>query len=230
VKPRSAAGLSGPNPTGHLPQAVLETPLRTTLRSAALALTAAVVLPVLPAVVAPTTAVAAPKAAAQTSVDWLVREARAKTTIAHLAARRAQAAQHAYVTASPANREPRRAAADHARRHAKATATIAHLARAKADRAVKASQPRASRSATRTAPAGVWDKLAQCESGGNWRINTGNGYYGGLQFSLSSWRAVGGSGYPHAASKAEQILRAERLKAKQGWGAWPACTRKLGLR
>jgi hypothetical protein len=205
--------------------------LRTTLRSAALALTAAVVLPVLPAVVAPSAAVAAPKAAAaQTSVDWLVRDARAKSTIAHLAARRAKAAQHAYLTASTVNLEPRRAAADHARRHARATATIAHLARVKADRAVKASQPRASRSATRIAPAGVWDKLAQCESGGNWRINTGNGYYGGLQFSLSSWRAVGGSGYPHAASKAEQILRAERLKAKQGWGAWPACTRKLGLR
>lgn len=81
-----------------------------------------------------------------------------------------------------------------------------------------------------TASAGVWDRLAQCESGGNWSINTGNGYYGGLQFSLSSWRAVGGSGYPHQASKSEQIARAEMLKARQGWGAWPACTAKLGLR
>lgn len=77
---------------------------------------------------------------------------------------------------------------------------------------------------------GVWDRLAQCESGGNWSINTGNGYYGGLQFSLSSWRAVGGQGYPHQASKAEQIARAEALKARQGWGAWPACTKKMGLR
>lgn len=77
---------------------------------------------------------------------------------------------------------------------------------------------------------GVWDRLAQCESSGNWAINTGNGYYGGLQFSLSSWRAVGGTGYPHQASKAEQIARAEKLKAIQGWGAWPACTAKLGLR
>lgn len=77
---------------------------------------------------------------------------------------------------------------------------------------------------------GVWDRLAACESGGNWAINTGNGYYGGLQFSLSSWRAVGGSGYPHQASKSEQIARAEILKARQGWGAWPACTAKLGLR
>jgi LysM repeat protein len=81
-----------------------------------------------------------------------------------------------------------------------------------------------------SASAGVWDRLAMCESGGNWSINTGNGYYGGLQFSLSSWRAVGGSGYPHQASKAEQIARAEILKARQGWGAWPACTIKLGIR
>lgn len=77
---------------------------------------------------------------------------------------------------------------------------------------------------------GVWDQLARCEAGGNWSTNTGNGYYGGLQFSLSSWRAVGGSGYPHQASKAEQIARAEMLKARQGWGAWPACSAKIGLR
>lgn len=76
---------------------------------------------------------------------------------------------------------------------------------------------------------GVWDRLAMCESGGNWAINTGNGYYGGLQFTLSSWQAVGGTGYPHHASKAEQIARAERLQAIQGWGAWPACTAKLGI-
>jgi LysM repeat protein len=76
----------------------------------------------------------------------------------------------------------------------------------------------------------VWDSLARCESGGNWAINTGNGYYGGLQFSLSSWRGVGGSGYPHQASREEQIARAEMLLARQGWGAWPACSAKLGLR
>jgi Tfp pilus assembly protein FimV len=99
-----------------------------------------------------------------------------------------------------------------------------------------ASAPRrsaaASRSAApaRSANAAVWDRLAHCESGGRWNINTGNGYYGGLQFSLRSWRAVGGSGYPHRASKAEQIKRAERLRQVQGWGAWPACSRKLGLR
>ncbi len=77
---------------------------------------------------------------------------------------------------------------------------------------------------------GVWDRLAACESGGRWHLSTGNGFYGGLQFTLSSWRAVGGSGYPHQASKAEQIARAEKLMAIQGWGAWPACSSKLGLR
>ncbi|WP_440101328.1 transglycosylase family protein [Glutamicibacter mishrai] len=83
-----------------------------------------------------------------------------------------------------------------------------------------------------TAPANAastWDKLAQCESGGNWSINTGNGYYGGLQFSLSTWKAFGGSGMPHQASKAEQIRVATKVQAAQGWGAWPACTAKLGI-
>lgn len=76
----------------------------------------------------------------------------------------------------------------------------------------------------------IWDQLAICESGGNWSINTGNGYYGGLQFSLSTWRGVGGSGLPSDASREEQIARAESVLASQGWGAWPACTAKLGLR
>lgn len=75
-----------------------------------------------------------------------------------------------------------------------------------------------------------WDRLAQCEAGGNWNTNTGNGYSGGLQFSDSSWRAAGGSGKAASASREEQISRAENLKAKQGWGAWPACSSKLGLR
>ncbi|WP_318014232.1 ubiquitin-like domain-containing protein [Geodermatophilus sp. YIM 151500] len=77
---------------------------------------------------------------------------------------------------------------------------------------------------------GVWDRLAQCESGGNWAINSGNGYYGGLQFSLGTWKAHGGTGMPHQNSREQQIAIAERVKASQGWGAWPSCTRKLGLR
>jgi len=85
-------------------------------------------------------------------------------------------------------------------------------------------------SGSSTPSGSVWDKLAQCESGGNWSINTGNGYYGGLQFSLSTWRAYGGSGMPHEASREEQIRIAKKVQASDGWGAWPACTSKLGLR
>ncbi len=88
---------------------------------------------------------------------------------------------------------------------------------------------------TSTEPSGAvststWDALAECESNGDWSINTGNGFYGGLQFKLSSWEWVGGSGYPHEASKEEQIARAEVLLERQGWDAWPACSSQLGLR
>lgn len=110
-----------------------------------------------------------------------------------------------------------------------APAPAAPKAATAAPRAQAAPKP-APAPAVASAGSGVWDQLAKCESGGNWAINTGNGYYGGLQFSLSSWKAVGGSGYPHQASRDEQISRAEMLKARQGWGAWPACTAKLGLR
>lgn len=93
-------------------------------------------------------------------------------------------------------------------------------------------QPRTviSSSAPAVADGSVWDRLAACESGGNWAINTGNGYYGGLQFTLATWHAVGGVGYPNENSREEQIARAEILLARSGWGQWPACTAKLGLR
>jgi resuscitation-promoting factor RpfA len=87
--------------------------------------------------------------------------------------------------------------------------------------------------AATAAPGQTWDALARCESGGNWRINTGNGYYGGLQFSQRTWQAFGGGSYaPRAdlATREQQIAVAERTLAQQGWGAWPACSRKLGLR
>ena len=76
----------------------------------------------------------------------------------------------------------------------------------------------------------TWDRLAKCEAGGNWATNTGNGYYGGLQFSASSWRGVGGTGLPHQNSREVQIEMGQRLQARAGWGQWPACTRKLGYR
>ncbi|MFD8306175.1 transglycosylase family protein [Streptomyces sp. NPDC059690] len=76
------------------------------------------------------------------------------------------------------------------------------------------------------ATASEWDAVAQCESGGNWSINTGNGYYGGLQFSASTWAAYGGTAYAaqaNQASKAQQIAVAEKVLASQGKGAWPVC-------
>ena len=78
----------------------------------------------------------------------------------------------------------------------------------------------------------VWDRVARCESSGNWSINTGNGYYGGVQFSLSTWAAFGGreyAYYPHHATKAQQIAIARRTLYVQGPGAWPTCSVKAGL-
>jgi resuscitation-promoting factor RpfA len=78
----------------------------------------------------------------------------------------------------------------------------------------------------------VWDRVAQCESGGNWKINTGNGFYGGLQFAAGTWKAHGGTTYAsqaHQATKAEQIAIARRVLAGKGPGAWPTCGRRAGL-
>ncbi|MEU8654711.1 transglycosylase family protein [Streptomyces sp. NPDC048737] len=81
------------------------------------------------------------------------------------------------------------------------------------------------------ADAGVWDRIARCESGGNWHINTGNGYYGGLQFSASTWRAYGGTAYAPTADRAtreQQIAVATKVQRSQGWGAWPTCSTRAG--
>lgn len=75
----------------------------------------------------------------------------------------------------------------------------------------------------------TWDSLAQCESGGNWATNTGNGYSGGLQFSATTWAAYGGTGSAADASREQQIAVAEQVQASQGWGAWPSCAAELGL-
>jgi hypothetical protein len=88
-----------------------------------------------------------------------------------------------------------------------------------------------------TSTSDIWDQLAQCETGGNWSANTGNGYGGGLQFahmsSWSTWKAFGGQEYathPWEASREQQIIVAERVLTTSGWKAWPGCSRKLGLR
>lgn len=147
------------------------------------------------------------------------------------AARQAAAAQTAAAKAAAAKET---AAKEAAAKAATQTATATKAATQTA--AAKETQAASSSSKTATAPtnvSGAWAALAQCESGGNWATNTGNGYYGGLQFSLSSWRAVGGTqyaAYPHQASASQQIAAAEKLRASGGWGHWPACSSKLGLR
>jgi hypothetical protein len=92
----------------------------------------------------------------------------------------------------------------------------------------------AARTTARTDPddPATWDRLARCEAGGNWSANTGNGYYGGLQFSKGTWDHLGGSAlaeYPHQATKAQQIEIGQRLYAQSGWDAWPGCRDQLGF-
>jgi len=76
------------------------------------------------------------------------------------------------------------------------------------------------------APDSTWNAVAGCESSGNWAINTGNGYYGGLQFTIGTWHANGGAGSPAGASREEQIRVAENVVRTQGIGAWPVCGRR----
>jgi hypothetical protein len=105
--------------------------------------------------------------------------------------------------------------------------------RAAAEAAAQAAARQASRQVTTSGGNGVWDTIAQCESSGNWSMNSGNGFSGGLQFHPGTWRSHGGTAYaPYAyqATPAQQIEIAERVLDSQGWGAWPACSRKAGLR
>ena len=118
-----------------------------------------------------------------------------------------------------------------------APATAAKIARGTKTAPAPAASASAAAAPAASAPAvgggSVWDTLAQCESGGNWAINTGNGYQGGLQFSPSTWAAYGGTQFAptaNLASREQQIAIAEKTQASQGWGAWPACTAKMGLR
>lgn len=116
--------------------------------------------------------------------------------------------------------------AKHRRKRRNASTTVARLAVG----AVATGIVMGNVGVANAAPDSVWDKVAQCESGGRWNINTGNGYSGGLQFSPTTWRAFGGSGSAHQASRTEQIRVAEKVLAAQGWGAWPVCSVKAGAR
>ncbi|SEO10665.1 LysM domain-containing protein [Actinacidiphila rubida] len=96
----------------------------------------------------------------------------------------------------------------------------------------QAGSPQAAATPAALAPGSVWDHIAQCESSGDWHINSGNGFYGGLQFWQPTWRRFGGGRYAHRAdlaSRVEQIAIAQSVLRDQGWGAWPVCSRRLGL-
>ncbi len=137
--------------------------------------------------------------------------------------RPAHAAEHARLNTERAQSRPKhRAVKDRGRIQRALGITIAGLAGAVGLLAVESAPASA-------APNVNWDAVARCESGGNWRINTGNGYFGGLQFSRSTWRAHGGGKYgstANQASKSEQIAVAERVLRTQGIGAWPTCGRR----
>ncbi len=92
--------------------------------------------------------------------------------------------------------------------------------------------PVATAGAAHAASAGVWDRVAQCESSGRWNTSTGNGFHGGLQFTPSTWKEFGGHKYApnaHQATKAQQIAIAEKVLKVQGPKAWPVCSSKAGL-
>ncbi|QNG17678.1 DUF3235 domain-containing protein [Rhodococcus triatomae] len=117
-------------------------------------------------------------------------------------------------------------------RHRKPTNTGRNVAKVAVTGAIMGVAGAAFAGTANAAPDSDWDRLAQCESGGNWAINTGNGYQGGLQFSPSTWNAHGGGEFAasaHNASREQQIVVAERVLESQGWGAWPSCSSSLGL-
>ena len=114
-------------------------------------------------------------------------------------------------------------------RHAKPSKAKPTMAAAGLTASFAAADVAAMAASASAATAGDFAALRQCESGGNYRINTGNGYYGAYQFALGTWRGLGYSGMPHQAAPATQDAAARELQARSGWGQWPACARKLGL-
>ncbi len=117
-------------------------------------------------------------------------------------------------------------------RHCKPSSTRRTLTRTAIAGAV-ASAPLVTAGQAQAASDNVWDQVANCESGGNWSTNTGNGFHGGLQFTSSTWRSFGGTQFAptaHQATREEQIAIAEKVLTGQGWGAWPVCSRKAGAR
>jgi len=140
-----------------------------------------------------------------------------------------------FLTPQPPSGTAANSATSTARSAPSATSTIATTA-PKATANPSSKTPEAGGGNTVAAPGladSVWDALAQCESGGNWAINTGNGLYGGLQLDRGAWLSNGGAAYaplPSDATRQQQILIAEKVRADRGFSPWSSCARKLGLR
>lgn len=147
-------------------------------------------------------------------------------------ARRIQAEVARFEAQAQVERERRERQAAEAEA-ARVAAEEAHAAWHREQDRIAAEKAAQAASAPRGSNYARFEALAQCESNGNWSINTGNGYYGGLQFLASTWRAAGGTKYaslPHQATKDQQIAVAEAWLARTSWAQWPACSRKLGYR
>jgi hypothetical protein len=151
------------------------------------------------------------------------QEAEAQAAARAIAARAAAARAVAVAQAAAAARAHAAAAA------AAAAEQAAAQARAKAQAATPTPPPRPPVSSGYVPLGGVWAELRNCESGGNYAEDTGNGYYGAYQFAPSTWWSLGFSGLPSSASPATQDRAAAELQARSGWGQWPACSAALGL-
>lgn len=163
-------------------------------------------------------------------LGYVLADIAAYTAAAEEAARAQAEREHEQRVAQEQAAEAQRAAAEQAEREHEQ-----RLAQEQAARATSLEAPPGGRSPAEPASAtySVWDDLAVCESGGNWSMNSGNGFYGGIQFMHSTWVNMGGrqwAEYPHQATRDQQIEVAVRLQAQYGWGQWPACAAKLGLR
>src|SRR3954468_18525114 len=135
------------------------------------------------------------------------------------------------LTSQAQRRDPHMRAARYRGRHRVPTQTGQIVAKSTAAGTAFALPIVGMSTAAQAATEGQWDNVAHCESGGNWHINTGNGYYGGLQFTSSTWLGYGGGHYASRADladKSEQIAIAEKVLAAQGWGAWPVCSQYRG--
>ncbi|WP_315969059.1 transglycosylase family protein [Nigerium massiliense] len=168
---------------------------------------------------------AAAKAAAARKAAAHKAAAAKKAAAARAAAakKRAAAARSAAAHKAAAAKKASAARAAAAKKAAAAKRAAAAKAAAAKKKAPVLSQPKKSARGLNLARAAMWDRIAKCESGGNWSINTGNGYYGGLQFNAGTWRSAGGGDFaalPHQASRAEQITVANRLYAERGLQPW----------